>query len=774
MIAFRTKAQTLEALEPLVKKSRILPQIRFTVDEYRAARAQTIKRMEQFADGGSVIVRSSALCEDSASESKAGQFLSVADVRGAQALGEAADRVADSFTDGDGRNMIFVQPMLKDICLSGVVFTADPNTLGNYYVINYDDSTGSTSSVTSGAGDALQTYYLFHKAACGVSKLCPVIEAVRELESLFVSTPLDVEFAVDGNGTVYILQVRPLVLRSAPADLGQQAETLGRIYQKVESGQRVKPYLHGKRTIYGVMPDWNPAEIIGVRPRPLALSLYKRLVTDGVWAYQRNNYGYKNLRSFPLMIDFAGFPYIDTRVSFNSFIPRDIDDHLSEKLADYYLDCLERQPYKHDKVEFDIIFSCYTFDLPERIQTLRAYGFSDAELETVKASLLALTNNIINTKDGLWISDTERINVLEQRRENILKSDLDTVSKIYWLIEDCCRYGTLPFAGLARGGFIAVLLLKSLVNIGLLSDEDYQRYMNGLTTVSSQMIADRRNLSKEAFLVKYGHLRPGTYDILSSRYDETPDLYFSGEDVRWQEIVKQDSLPFSLTLEQYRAIQDAMTQHGLKGDLLALFQFIRAGIEGREYSKYVFTKSLSAVIELAARLGAEYGYSREDMSYLDISVIDTLYSSAEDIGRTLGESIRAGREKYARTLGITLPPVICRPQDVYAFFLPTGQPNYITLKSVSGQVCGGRFAGEQIAGKILLIEAADPGYDWIFSHEIAGFVTAYGGANSHLAIRAGELGIPAVIGVGEKLFARYSAAHVLELDCANKQVKILQ
>ena len=137
------------------------------------------------------------------------------------------------------------------------------------------------------------------------------------------------------------------------------------------------------------------------------------------------------------------------------------------------------------------------------------------------------------------------------------------------------------------------------------------------------------------------------------------------------------------------------------------------------------------------------------MSYLDISVIDALYSSAEDIGRTLGESIRAGREKYARTLGITLPPVICRPQDVYAFFLPTGQPNYITLKSVSGQVCGGRFAGEQIAGKILLIEAADPGYDWIFSHEIAGFVTAYGGANSHLAIRAGELGIPAVIGVGE-------------------------
>ena len=35
----------------------------------------------------------------------------------------------------------------------------------------------------------------------------------------------------------------------------------------------------GRRTVYGVMPDWNPAEIIGIRPKPLSLSLY-RIVTD--------------------------------------------------------------------------------------------------------------------------------------------------------------------------------------------------------------------------------------------------------------------------------------------------------------------------------------------------------------------------------------------------------------------------------------------------------------------------------------------------------------
>ena len=43
---------------------------------------------------------------------------------------------------------------------------------------------------------------------------------------------------------------------------------------------------------------------------------------------------------------------------------------------------------------------------------------------------------------------------------------IDKISRIYWLLEDCKRYGTLPFAGLARAGFIAVQLLRSLVAVG--------------------------------------------------------------------------------------------------------------------------------------------------------------------------------------------------------------------------------------------------------------------------------------------------------------------
>ena len=96
----------------------------------------------------------------------------------------------------------------------------------------------------------------------------------------------------------------------------------------------------GGRTVYGVMPDWNPAEIIGLKPKPLALSLYRELVTDSIWAYQRHNYGYRNLRSFPLMPHFHGLPYIDVRLSFNSFIPNELDNDLAGRLVDYYVDHL--------------------------------------------------------------------------------------------------------------------------------------------------------------------------------------------------------------------------------------------------------------------------------------------------------------------------------------------------------------------------------------------------------------------------------------------------
>ena len=65
---------------------------------------------------------------------------------------------------------------------------------------------------------------------------------------------------------------------------------------------------------------------------------------------------------------------------------------------------------------------------------------------------------------------------------------------------------------------------------------------------------------------------------------------------------------------------------------------------------------------------------------------------------------------------------------------------------------------------IIMIPQADPGYDWLFGHEIAGLITMFGGANSHMAIRAAEFGLPAAIGIGERKYVELSKSKLVQLS----------
>jgi glutamine kinase len=770
---FKTKAESLEALAPLLRNGRVLPQVRFSAGNWRSNAAGVLAAVTTAPWGsGRVIVRSSARGEDGPVSSRAGKYDSVLGVVGSAAVAQAIDRVISSFAhDGGDDDQIFVQPMLDDVAMAGVVFSRSPRG-GPYFIVNYDDRSGLTDRVTGGFGDNLKTFLCLKSRsdACPPS-LAPVIALVSELESLLAYDAIDVEFAVGNDGQLYLLQVRQLAVdgRGLVTDAKVDA-ALTDVARKVELLSRPHPYLHGSRAIFGVMPDWNPAEIIGLRPWPLSLSLYRELVTDAIWAYQRDNYGYQNLRSFPLLVSFHGLPYIDVRVSFNSFIPRDVSDDLAGRLVNYYIDRLLSEPHLHDKVEFEIIFSCYTLDLPQRIGRLADHGFSSEDLAELSGSLRRLTNRIIHGETGLWRRDRAKIDELAQRLTTIGNAELDTVSRIYWLIEDCKRYGTLPFAGLARAGFIAVQLLQSFVEVGVLNAEERATFIASVDTVGSRIGQDFGQLSKTDFLARYGHLRPGTYDILSPRYDEAPDLYFD-----WSTARPAVSGPprFALSIEQLRRIEQLLKEHELEIDVLSLIEFIKAGIEGREYAKFVFTRSLSEALSLIKQLGKDRGLSAEDCAFLTYDAIRALYSESGSVRETLLESVARGKERHALTRSLVLPPIIVSPDEVFAFHLPPSQPNFITRKSVTAPVALVGDPPESFAGRILFVPSADPGFDWIFTRGISGFVTQFGGANSHMAIRAGELGIPAVIGAGEALFQRWQTGRKLCLDCTNQRVSLI-
>jgi phosphoenolpyruvate synthase/pyruvate phosphate dikinase len=767
-----TKAETIFNISSSPLAKYVLPLLFFKYKDWDNKRDLIIGKIQEFAisvETKKLIIRSSAKEEDSSNSSMAGKFLSLDNVE-LRKVCESIDKVFSSYGSPGPEDQVLIQPMLEGIQYCGVIFTRDQNSGSPYYVASFDLS-GSNHGITSGMDCISRTYYHFKISEFfASSELKEIVELCKLVEEAFDNDCLDIEFAKNDKG-IFLLQVRQLIIKSAdlkkPDFVNDLYLSLKRIHNKIQEVTGPHPYAKGSKGIMGIMPDWNPAEIIGVKPRPLAFSLYRELVTDNIWAYQRKKYGYKDMRSFPLIYSLEGLPYVDVRASLNSFLPETLSEEISQKLADFYLNKLKEQPCFHDKVEFNIVYSCLTFNSNESLDELLQKGFCSDEIKQIYSSLKLLTNNIIHFEKGLWVDDKAKINSLMARCDLIINSDLKIIQKIYWLVEDCKRFGTLPFAGLARAGFIAVQLLKSLVKMNIISEENYECFMSSLSTVSTQLGKDFASHTKEDFLKKYGHLRPGSYDILTPSYEESPCNYFSWDDIQ-PEQHKRNTI-FALSIVQLKEIESALNRLGLETNAIQLFDFLKEAIEGREYAKFVFSRNLSKVLSYISSFTNQLDISKEDASYLDYEDIKKLFISSQDARDLLISSINNNKSKHKITEQLNLPPLISNPNEIWSFEMPQGSPNYITFKTITARTVDIKNKELDLQGSIVFIDSADPGFDWIFSKNISGFVTKFGGANSHMAIRASELGIPAVIGAGEIFFNSWKKAKTIKIDCLNKR-----
>lgn len=781
-----TKAETLEALAPVLTRSRVLPQVRLTFSEWGADPVSCLERIHSAFGGTELVVRSSALHEDSEETSMAGAYDSFLGVPGSdpEAQRRAVEGVFASYGAPAPGDQVLVQPRLSGVVLSGVLCTRELDTLAPYKVFSYDAETGSTDSVTSGAGESLRSFVRFRGCSddAPTPQLAAVVDACDEIEACTGQDRLEIELAVDQGGDVWIFQVRPLTARVDRSMAESELEdAIDKARKKVEKLSRRHPHLLGTRSVFGVMPDWNPAEIIGLKPRALAVSLYKELVTDAIWAYQRDRYGYRDMRSFPLLVSFLGIPFVDVRVSFNSFVPKSLPDPIAEKLVNYYVDQLVESPHKHDKVEFEIVLSCFSPGVDQRAGQLADHGFNESEIGDVLGALRDVTRGILEPGDGWYVRDVARVRELERRRPLISDSEMSPIDKVYWLVEDAKRWGTLPFSGLARAAFIATECLRGLETVGALEPGDEQAFFRSLDSVTNRMQSALSGLatgsvSRKAFLEEFGHLRPGTYDILSKRYDEGFDGYFAS-------LVGGGSAPsrggrsFVLDDAKAKAVDEAIRKCDLGIDGPGFLRFAKEAIEAREWAKLAFTRNLSAALQHVEEIGATCDLDREQLAHLDIRSLLSLYSrvDAMDLKDILRRDIDRNREEYARTAAVQLPPLILEPSDVSQFIVSAEVPNYVTRERVLADV----LREEDLEytspdGRIVCLRSADPGYDWIFAHRVAGLITMFGGANSHMAVRAAEQGVPAVIGAGRLAFERWSAAGRLEIDCNLRRVVVLR
>lgn len=797
LMQLQSKAKTLKWLSKKLTLFSIPELTYIYVNEWRSDSKNVISKIQKKFCGRTLIVRSSANNEDRAENSMAGAYVSVLNISSHDkfSLKNAINEVIESYNSnnkGTSDDHVIIQEMVRNTTMSGVVFTHDLNTGAPYYVINYDDVSGLTNTVTSGEGKyANRTLHVYRDAAKSLRspRFKKLIDAINELENIIGSEFLDIEFALTNDFNPHLLQVRKITTQTNwnKKTLKQINLTLEGIKKFVKSRLSPCSGIYGSSTVFGQMPDWNPAEMIGRAPRSLAFSLYEKFITDDTWRVARKLMGYSVPIGQPLMVSLSGQPFIDTRLSFHSYLPSDLDPKISSKIVDKSLYVLKENPQLHDKVEFEVAITAYSFDINQKIERMFGDTINKKECILFKKELKKQTIKLMsNCPIGGIKSANTKINLLEIKQREFSKRKKNfSILYIYELIDDCIQLGTIPFSILARHAFIARTLVNSLVNLGILSQDDLNNFLGNIPTIASEFVNDMSKLQSnpkeyDDFMKKYGHLRPGTYDILSMRYDQMkhsiiPDNLLQKE--------KNLEKKFSFNFEQIKAVEKLLINHGFKGiNAKQFFSYIKESIIGREYAKFIFSKSISEILEFIAKYGEKNGINRHQLSHIPIeTILKTINKSTKTkIKDFLSEQAILGEDNHVISSTIRLPQVLFDEAGVHVIPFQISEPNYITKKRISAPTVSLLLEHNKksikstlpsLTDKIILIESADPGFDWIFAQGIAGLVTKYGGANSHMAIRCAEFNIPAAIGCGEQRFDMLLKSKNILLDCSTRIIR---
>ena len=247
-LSFSTKGNTLKRLRKKIASAKVADLIIFTINEWQSNPRDCITKVKNKFKNSSLIVRSSNKEEDCSNNSNAGAFLSLLDVS-IENIVESIDKVINSYRSDDKSNQILIQPMLSDVIRSGVAFSHDPNTLSNYRVINWSEGK-DTTAVTGGIGQKIWQQ-VPKKCDTTPKKVKAVVDLIEELLCLFDNKPLDIEFAftLEKNKfeQLWLLQVRPLVLKDKIKDSNNQNIILNRIEEKIRKTDRPTSFFKWKK-----------------------------------------------------------------------------------------------------------------------------------------------------------------------------------------------------------------------------------------------------------------------------------------------------------------------------------------------------------------------------------------------------------------------------------------------------------------------------------------------------------------------------------------------
>ena len=704
-----------------------------------------LNNIENIVDSFSkkIMIRSNSSSEDKEYSSSAGKYLSIGPIEtnDLETIKKSWEMVVDSYEEQDNQSVIFqnyIENAKSVSVLTSYKVGSDSayRTFSTYY--------GSeTDAITSGKYSEINNFFMhrsFDILPKKYEKYNVYLKIITQLEDLFKNKQLDIEMVLDKNNSPQLLQVRPLMGKKLNKEsIFEEKEIIDRNLKNYKKLNKTTADRFGTNQIYSNMSDMNPAEMIGKKPDNIAFGLYKFMFTDTTWNIQRGEFGYRKYSGGKLMELFNNVAYINVNHSLNSFLTRNLQKESCEEIINYQLNKLKENPHLHDSIEFDISRSSYVFDTVEE--------FSKEYKNIISPS------EIIKWHNDLIQIDTQNKYTLEKNKKIILStfSKLDksfeySKKENIKLIRDTMA---LPFTHHSRLGFVYFAQLNSLLEKEVISEDQKKLLLLSVNSISTKMKADAYEVkigkkTLEGFLDVYGHIRAGNYNLLSSNLKN--DLNFTESLINNSQQPLEDNI---LPKDIYTNIEEYFTINEIPLEASAWIDMFQEGISTRENSKFYYTKGIDGILN---EVGEKNTSDRELFDLLDIEFNE---ENTSDM----------------RLKNVLMPDLITSNEDFYFYEEMSKNGNYIGQGTVIGDVLlieNEANRPNNLENKIVVIPAADPGWDWIFNYKIKSLITKYGGPNSHMAIRCAEHNIPAILGIGENNFTVISNSKSLKIDFSNE------
>ena len=704
-----------------------------------------LNNIENIVDSFSqkIMIRSNSSSEDKEYSSSAGKYLSIGPIErnDLETIKKSWEMVVGSYEEQDNQSVIFqnyIENAKSVSVLTSYKVGSDSayRTFSTYY--------GSeTDAITSGKYSEINNFFMhrsFDILPKKYEKYNVYLKIITQLEDLFKNKQLDIEMVLDKNNSPQLLQVRPLMGKKLNKEsIFEEKDVIDRNLKNYKKLNKTTADRFGTNQIYSNMSDMNPAEMIGKKPDNIAFGLYKFMFTDTTWNIQRGEFGYRKYSGGKLMELFNNVAYINVNHSLNSFLTRNLQKESCEEIINYQLNKLKENPHLHDSIEFDISRSSYVLDTVEE--------FSKEYKNIISPS------EIIKWHNDLIQINTQNKSTLEKNKKIIL-STFSKLNKSFEyskkenikLIRDTMA---LPFTHHSRLGFVYFAQLNSLLEKEVISEDQKKLLLLSVNSISTKMKADAYEVkigkkTLEGFLDVYGHIRAGNYNLLSSNLKN--NLNFTESLVNNSEQPLEDNI---LPKDIYTNIEEYFTINEIPLEASAWIDMFQEGISTRENSKFYYTKGIDGILN---EVGEKNTSDRELFDLLDIEFNE---ENTSDV----------------RLMNVLMPDLITSNEDFYFYEEMSKNGNYIGQGRVIGDVLlidNEANRPNNLENKIVVIPAADPGWDWIFNYRIKSLITKYGGPNSHMAIRCAEHNIPAILGVGENNFTVISNSKSLEIDFSNE------